>query len=156
MIQNLFRMMPTTGLMHILYDLRGPAPSTESRVWGKSSYVLASNLTLTEPPPTLTTTHRYGNMSVAEFDLVMRNEDVVFLNNQGKTFSLYRAGVPENTTFQEEYSLRSYLEIMRFNDADSTKNVDLILREKLVRVEDPRDHVRVDAQKFRLIVRLGT
>ena len=95
-------------------------------------------------------------MSVAEFDLVMRNEDVVFLNNQGKTFSLYRAGVPENTTFQEECSLRSYLEIMRFNDADGSKNVDLVLREKLVRVEDPRDHVRVDTQKFRLIVRLGT
>ena len=99
---------------------------------------------------------RYGNMSVAEFDLVMRREDVVLLNNQGKAFSLYRAGVPELTTFQEECSLRSYLEILRLNDDDNSRNVDLILRDVLIQREDPRAHIRVDPQKFRLTVKLGT
>ena len=95
-------------------------------------------------------------MSVAEFDLVMRREDVVLLNNQGKAFSLYRAGVPELTTFQEECSLRSYLEILRLNDDDNSRNVDLILRDVSIQREDPRAHIRVDPQKFRLTVKLGT
>ena len=96
-----------------------------SLVFGESLRTYSHQISLIQKHHTQTQ-YRYGNMSVAEFDLVMRNEDVVFLNNQGKTFSLYRAGVPENTTFQEECSLRSYLEIMRFNDADSSKNVDLV------------------------------
>ena len=40
MLHKLLKMMPTTGLMNILYDLRGPAPDVESRTWGKSSYVM--------------------------------------------------------------------------------------------------------------------
>jgi len=135
MLHNLIKRMPETGLMHILYDLRGPAPIDESQPWGKSSF---------------------GNMSVAEFDLIMRREDVVFLNSHGQSFSLDRAGVPEGTTFQEECSLRKYLEIMRLNDDKASSNVNLALREVLVRREDPRSHIRVDVQPFRLIVKLGT